>query len=258
MTNNGRLSVLFTTLMILLLLLAACGSASTAPAGEPAAEPDTVKEAEKGTSPEAVGAGLNDVGAGSEPAPTGLRTFVIVPAESQASYLVDEEFLENALSKLGIEAGAKDVVGTTAQVSGQLQLNLDDPTAVLGENAFAVDLSQLTSDQDRRDKWIRENGPTFNRFPVAAFTATAVSGLPDSYEEGQELQFQVSGDLTVHEVTVPVTFDATATLQGDTLTGTLETRRLISEFGIEPPAFAGTLKVADEFGIRVEFTAREE
>ncbi len=290
MTNNRPLSILFTILIILVLLLAACGGADTAPASEPAAEPDTVREAAEGEQTqdqdgneelsaeiadggeeEALGedqdgdegdADESEMGAGeaegAQAPGSGLRTFVIVPAESQASYLVDEEFLENALSKLGIEAGAKDVVGTTAQVSGQLQLNLDDLTAVLGENAFAVDLSQLTSDQDRRDKWIRENGPTFNRFPVAAFTATAVSGLPDSYEEGQELQFQVSGDLTVREVTVPVTFDATATLQGDTLTGTLETRRLISEFGIEPPAFAGTLKVADEFGIRVEFTAREE
>lgn len=181
-----------------------------------------------------------------------------MPEESQASYLVDEEFLENALSKLGIEAGQNDVVGTTPEVSGQLQLNLDDLSAVLGENEFAVDLSQLTSDQDRRDNWIRENGPTFDRFPMATFTATAVSGLPDNYDEGQEIQFQVSGDLTVHEVTLPVTFDVTATLQDDTLTGVLETRRLMSDFGIDPPAFAGTLTVADEFGIRVEFTAREE
>ena len=37
--------------------------------------------------------------------------------------------------------------------------------------------------------------------------------------------------------------------------GTLTTRKLISDWGIEPPAFANTLTVADEFGIQVEFTA---
>jgi polyisoprenoid-binding protein YceI len=292
MSNNGRLSVPFISLIILLLLLAACGGTDTTPVSEPAAEPAAVLEQEAVDEEHAVDqdgdedhpaeteAGVvgeahaedqdgdeghsdeSEMGAeeveAAEASASGLRTFVIVPAESRASYLVDEEFLENALSKLGIEAGEKDVVGTTAEVSGQVQLNLDDLTAVLGENAFAVDLSQLSSDQNRRDKWIRENGPNFDRFPMATFTATAVSGLPDSYEEGQEIQFQVSGDLTVHEVTVPVTFDAAATIQGDTLRGTLETRRLISDFGIDPPAFAGTLKVADEFGMRVEFAAREE
>jgi polyisoprenoid-binding protein YceI len=279
MFNNGRLPILFKLITILILLLTAFGGTASAPANEPVAELESVQQqdaaveehtddhdGEESHPPETEAddeahaeeqAGDEGHAAAESPI-TGLRTFVIVPEESQASYLVDEEFLENALSKLGIEAGQNDVVGTTPEVSGQLQLNLDDLSAVLGENEFAVDLSQLTSDQDRRDNWIRENGPTFDRFPMATFTATAVSGLPDNYDEGQEIQFQVSGDLTVHEVTLPVTFDVTATLQDDTLTGVLETRRLMSDFGIDPPAFAGTLTVADEFGIRVEFTAREE
>ena len=279
MFNNGRLPILFTLITILILLLTACGGTASAPANEPVAELESVQQqdaaveehtddhdGEESHPPETEAEDeahaeeqAGDEGHAAAESPiTGLRTFVIVPEESQASYLVDEEFLENALSKLGIEAGQNDVVGTTPEVSGQLQLNLDDLSAVLGENEFAVDLSQLTSDQDRRDNWIRENGPTFDRFPMATFTATAVSGLPDNYDEGQEIQFQVSGDLTVHEVTLPVTFDVTATLQDDTLTGVLETRRLMSDFGIDPPEFAGTLTVADEFGIRVEFTAREE
>ncbi|UCC53705.1 MAG: YceI family protein [Anaerolineaceae bacterium] len=271
MFNNGRLPILFTLIIILVLLLSACGGTVAAPANEPVAETESVQQqdaavaehtddqdGEESHPPETEAEDEDEDRAAAESPITGLRTFVIVPEESQASYLVDEEFLENALSKLGIEAGQKDVVGTTPEVSGQLQLNLEDLSAVLGENEFAVDLSQLTSDQDRRDNWIRENGPTFDRFPMATFTATAVSGLPDNYDEGQEIQFQVSGDLTVHEVTLPVTFDVTATLQDDTLTGVLETRRLMSDFGIDPPAFAGTLTVADEFGIRVEFTAREQ
>jgi polyisoprenoid-binding protein YceI len=187
-----------------------------------------------------------------------MQTFVIVPAESRASYVVDEEFLELSLSKLGIDAGSNDTVGSTHAVEGQIDLNLDDLSAALGENSFSVDLSTLESDQDRRDTWIRENGPSFNRFPMAYFTATSLSGLPDSYQEGEEIQFQVDGDLTIHEVTVPVTFDATATLEGDTLTGVLVTQSLISNFGIEPPSFARTLTVADEFGIQVEFTAHKQ
>jgi polyisoprenoid-binding protein YceI len=232
-------------------MLAACGGNASQDQGEPNEPAAAEIEAEAPTK-------QTEQTEQTEPPDTGMQTFVIIPAESRASYQVDEEFLENALSKLGIEAGQKDVVGSTQVVEGQIQLNPDDLSAALGENSFTVDLSTLESDQDRRDKWIRENGPAFDKFPMATFTATSISGLPDSYNEGEEIRFQVNGDLTVRDVKVPVTFDAAATLQGDILSGVLITRGLISDFGIDPPAFAKTLTVADDLGIQVEFTAKRE
>ena len=244
MSIQKRLMLTLFTLIVTTLLLTACGgSAAPEQAAAPAEVSEPAEPAESDAAAEAVG---------------GMETYVIIPAESRASYLVDEEFFEGALSKLGIEAGKKDVVGSTHAVEGQIDLNLADLTAVLGDNSFSVDLSTLESDQNRRDNWIRDNGPTFNRFPQATFTATSISGLPDSYTAGETLQFQVSGDLTVVNTTVPVTFDATATVEGDILSGVLTTRRLISEFGIDPPDFANTLTVADEFGIQVEFTAKKQ
>jgi len=68
----------------------------------------------------------------------------------------------------------------------------------------------------------------------------------------------LSGGLTIREITQPVTFDVTAKLQGDTITDVLTTRLLMSNFGIEPPSFANTLTVQDEFGIEVAFTVREQ
>jgi polyisoprenoid-binding protein YceI len=109
-----------------------------------------------------------------------------------------------------------------------------------------------------RDTWIRENGPRFNDYPTATFKATAIEGAPATYVEGSEVSFKLIGDLTVHDVTQPVTFDVTANLAGDTLTGVATASTLLlSEFGIEPPSFANTLTVADEFGIEIQFTARE-
>jgi polyisoprenoid-binding protein YceI len=213
MKQQGPLTLLV-IIGLLGLLLAACGGDAAPQEAEPAVQENTVD--------------LPLVAAGEDEsaAPTaGMETYVIVPAESRASYLVDEEFLENSLAKLGIEAGQKDVVGSTQKVEGQLQI--DPETMSLGENSFTVDLSTLESDQDRRDNWIRDNGPNFNRFPTAAFTATSLNGLPDSYVAGQEFGFEVEGDLTVHEVTLPVTFDARATLDDDTLSGVLTTRKLI-------------------------------
>ena len=239
-------------ILTLSLLLAACGGGSETAQNEPQPEAEDLQ-----VEIPLVAAGSEEENEGESEGEAesegGMETYVIVPAESRASYLVDEEFLQDSLSKLGIEAGRQDVVGSTQVVEGQIQLNPQNLT--LGENRFMVDLSTLESNQDRRDNWIRENGPTFNRFPEAVFSATALSGMPETYTEGEEIQFQVEGDLTVHEVTVPVTFDARATLEDNTLAGVLTTNNLMSNFGIEPPSFVRTLTVADEFGIEVEFTA---
>ncbi len=188
----------------------------------------------------------------------GQRTFVIVPAESRAVYEVKEEFFADALSKLGINAGKADVEGSTQEISGQLELNLDDLSAPLGSNSFTVQMNTLETNQRSRDNWIRTDsgGPNFNQYPEATFVANAIEGAPATYSEGDEVSFKLLGDLTVRGVTKPVTFDVTAALNGDTLTGVARTNALISDFGIEPPSFVNTLTVADELGIRVEFTAR--
>ena len=192
----------------------------------------------------------------SEAAPAGVRTFVVVPEESQASYIVDEEFLSEALSKLGIEAGKKVVVGTTPGVSGEIQLNLEGAEPV--ESAqLSVDMAGLKTDQDRRDNWLKDNAIETSRFPAATFTATSVTGFPESINEGEEISFQLNGDLTVRDVTKSVTFEVTAVLQGDTLVGTAVLPLKISDFGIAPPDFANTLTVADNFRIEVVLTARE-
>jgi polyisoprenoid-binding protein YceI len=242
MNQHTRTLPLALLATLIILLAAACNVGVEQEFTEPSAQENSVD--------------LPIIAAGDESestAASGLNTYVIIPAESRASYLVDEEFLEDALSKLGIEAGRQDVVGSTQSVEGQLQF--DPETFTLGENVFSVDMTSLESDQERRDNWIRENGPNFSQFPAATFTATNLSGLPDSYEEGTEVQFQVEGELTVRGVTLPVTFDAQAKLDEDVISGVLVTRRLMSDFGIDPPSFARTLTVADEFGIQVEFTA---
>jgi len=234
-------------LLVLISVITACGGSAPTPAPVATATPAPAVEAT--TAPAAA--------ANNEATAAGLRTFVIVPEQSKASYLVDEEFFAGALAKLGIDAGLSDVVGSTQAIEGQLQLNLDDLAAALGDNSFTVQMNTFTTDQNQRDTWIRENGPLFNSYPVASFTATAIEGAPATYTEGEEVNFKLIGDLTVREVTQPATFDVTATLMGDTLTGVATTRLLMSGFGIEPPNFANTLTVADEFGIEVQFTAKE-
>jgi polyisoprenoid-binding protein YceI len=241
-----RLSVKLIALLLLVTLLSACASSPSAEA--PTAEPTKAEESAAPAAPADASTGA---------AVGGKRTFVIVPAESKASYLVDEEFFSGALDKLGIAAGLVDVVGSTQEIEGQLQLNFDNLAEALGENSFNVKLNTLTTDQSRRDRWIRENGPSFNQYPLATFKATAIEGAPSSYSENTDVSFKLVGDLTIRQATKSVTFDITAKVAGDTLTGVATTRLKMSDFGIDPPSFANTLSVADEFGIEVQFTAKE-
>ena len=260
MINYQISRVLYATL--LLLLLAACGPApaSEPPAAEATAAPEsttapeaTVAEtAAEATAPE------SDAAADTSGLLTGLRTYIIVAEESSASYIAEEEFFGLALGKYGIPEGLSDTVGTTSAIEGQFQLNWDDLGSPLGENTFTVDLSTLESNQGLRDSWIRENGPEFGTYPTATFVAESLEGAPDTYAMGEEVNFQMVGQLTIREITQPATFDITAKLENDTVTGVATAALTMSDFGITPPDFANTLTVADDFQVRVEFTAREQ
>lgn len=197
----------------------------------------------------------------AEPAtdlPTGLRAYIIVPEASSASYIVEEEFFGLALGKYGIPEGLVNTVGTTSAIEGRFELNWDDLSAPLGENTFTVDLSTLQSNQNLRDQWIREDGPKFNTYPDATFVAESIAGAPASYTPGEEVTFQMVGQMTIHETTQPATFDITAKLDSGAITGVATANLTMSDFGITPPDFANTLTVADDFRVEVNFTAREE
>ena len=228
-------------LLPLLLTLAGCGGRDTANAPPTGAAKTSVQATADAGKPL-----------------TGRQTFVIVPEQSKASYLASEEFFAGALKKLGIAAGRNKVVGTTQAIEGQFQFNPDKPTDASGKNTFAVRMNTFTTDQPMRDKWIRENGPRFNDFPLATFTTTAIESGPSAYRAGEEFTFKLAGDVTIREVTKPVTFNVKVRLAGDTLAGAATTRLLMSDFGIEQLSFANTLTVADAFGIDVQFTARAQ
>ena len=256
----------YLVLFLTVFLVAACGGAAApattpapveeptttpVPTEEPAATPIPAEEPVVTSTPNPEADNVGQQG-------SGLRTFVIVPGESKASYMVNEEFFEDALAKYEIQIGLSDTIGSTQEIEGELQLNLDDLSAPLGVNRFTVNLATFTSNQPLRDRWIRQNGPQFNQFPNAEFTATAIEDTPDTYSEGDEVQFKLVGDLTIREITQPVAFDVTAKLEGDTITGVATAQLLMTDFGIDPPSFANTLTVGNEFAIQLEFAAEEQ
>ena len=165
------------------------------------------------------------------PVPTeGLRTFKIVPAQSTASYSVHEDLiLQNTPDAVA--------VGTTHSVTGSFQIRTTDTPLVASVN-MTVDLSALKTDQSRRDDYVRRNALETDQYPTATFASTCAANVPTSYTEGQQAQFQVTGNLTMHGVTNAESADVQGTLSGNTVTGTATLTVFMTDFNIQPPNLA--------------------
>jgi polyisoprenoid-binding protein YceI len=180
--------------------------------------------------------------------PTGSGTiFTIDSSGSEATFTIDE-----------ILFGQQNtVVGTTSQVAGQIQVDKDDPSkSQVGQ--IKVNLTGLATDSSLRDRTIQgrilETGDASNQFAV--FTPKSISGLPESVTAGQEFSFKITGDLTIHGVTRPATFDTTATLESDSkLSGQAQTTVNYKDFDINIPDVPSVSGVSDTVKLTLNFTA---
>lgn len=251
-----RILMIVSGLVAGLLVLSACGGGEP----EPTAPPDSAETT--GMAEEVVAEETTTESAADSAAEAvievadGVRTFTIVPAESRASYIVAEEFFGGALGRFGISPGLVDTIGSTRETDGELQINLSDPNPLVSAN-FSVNIQSLTSDQSRRDNQIRRRWLESNSFPLAEFRATGLAEVPTDYADGETVNFKVRGDMTIREITNPVTLDVTASLAGKTITGVATTGLAMTDFGFNPPSFANLFDVANEFIVEVEFTLVE-
>ncbi len=191
----------------------------------------------------------------SQPAATAASTsapeaknvkFVIVPDATTASYSIDEVFI-NQNNKLAT------AVGKTSNIEGELVLNYSDPSASeFGQ--FTVDISALKSDQGRRDSAIQRQWLESSKFPLATFVVKQVIDFPSNPQAGQAIQFKLLGDMKVRETTREVTWDVTATLNGEQLTGQATTFVMLADYNIPVPNIAGILKVTDGAKLTLDFT----
>ena len=179
---------------------------------------------------------------------SGVSAYTITPAQSSASYEVQEQFLNQNLPST-----AK---GTTKDISGGFVLKLTNaPT--MEAMKITVDLRTLTSDENRRDERIRENWLESNKYPNAVFTVKDPQTLPADYANGKEVSFNLTGDLTIHGVTRQETFKVTGKLDNDTVTGKATASILMANYGIDPPNIAGFLTVKDGVTLTFDFIAQK-
>ncbi|TMC16746.1 MAG: YceI family protein [Chloroflexi bacterium] len=178
-----------------------------------------------------------------------LRTFQIVPQQTTASYKVRENLIAFNLP-------AHNAVGTTHKVTGHFNISRQGTPLVANMN-MTVDLRDLHSDSSTRDDYVRKDYLETDKYPNATFKSTCAQNLPKTYQDGQQVTFQMPGDLTVHGKTKQATFLVQGKVVGNTITGTATTTVLMSQFGIAPPNLANFVVAEDKTVITIEFTAKE-
>jgi polyisoprenoid-binding protein YceI len=175
----------------------------------------------------------------------GEDLFRIDATRSSMTYTVEEQLA-------GRDRG--EAVGTTQGIAGDIALNRGDPAASrIGE--IVVDVRQLRSDNSLRDRRLRQDFLASDDNPLATFETTAIEGAPASIPDGDEVELQLVGDLTVKGTTVETTWDATVELVGDELVATATTTVKMSELGIGPISVAGLVRSEDDVTLAFELVA---
>lgn len=178
-----------------------------------------------------------------EAASSAGSVFTLDGNASTASYSVQE-----------VLTGQGDVnaVGTTNALIGTILL--DESGAPVPCSVVYVDLRTLTTDEDRRDNQVQKVLET-STYPLGTFIVTGVEGLDGALNDGQEHSFTIIGELTIHGVTKQTTWDATAKVDGATMTGTATTTITFGDFGMEAPVFGPVASIEDEFQLSIDLTA---
>jgi polyisoprenoid-binding protein YceI len=226
-------------LTALLFLIVACGSAETTPATTSNATSiatATPSTATSGNGPRTI----------QNLIPGEVYVWRVAPEQTQVSYSVNETLFGNPHT----------TVGTTSTVEGEFGLVGRDGKPAFQNAKLRVDLRTLTSDNRLRDETLRRTWLESNKYPYAEFVPKEIADYPSNPSEGQEVHFKVTGDMTIRNITHPVTFDVTAKAEGDTLSGTGTTFLLMRDYGIDPPEMLGRFKVEDGVTLTIKGVAK--
>ncbi len=169
---------------------------------------------------------------GSDPSETDTPASEVEPVEdisgawqvgagSYAGYRVDEVLNGTDVT----------VVGRTEQVTGEVQVQ----DLALADAEIEVDVASIATDQAPRDAYFRDNALQVTEHPTATFRLTQPVSAQAEPDAGDEATIEVTGELTLHGVTRPVTAEVDAAFDGGTARVAGSIPITFADFGIEAP-----------------------
>jgi polyisoprenoid-binding protein YceI len=146
-----------------------------------------------------------------------------VGSGSQAGYRVKEVLLGQST----------EAVGRTGAVTGQLTVS----GSQVERGSFTVDLTKVTSDQDRRDSQFQGRIMETATYPTATFKLLQPITLGSIPADGDTVTATAHGELTLHGTTKQVTVEVTIQRDGDGFEVSGSIPVIFADYAIPNPSF---------------------
>ena len=177
------------------------------------------------------------------PAAQALLRYIVAPTGNEARYRVREQLIGFDLPN--------DAVGVTHDITGMV-IVAPNGTIMSDSSRIVVTLTNIKSDKDRRDKFIKRKTMETEKFPTVELVPKSFVGLAS--EPGVAgSAFDVIGDLTVHGVTHPTTWKVNARSEGQDVIGTATTAFTFKDFALDQPRVPVVLSVEDTIKLEYDF-----
>ena len=188
--------------------------------------------------------------AGTTAAPAGASpagTWTVQPGDDVfVGYRVTEQFAGETIEKTA--------VGRSRAVTGTVVVTTGGRATTISNASVEVDMTQLTSDSDRRDNRLRGDGLETDEFPTATFALTQPIELAAAPELGVPFDVQATGNLTLHGVTKEVTIPLSVRWSGDFIDAAGQLPVVLADFQIDPPNVGGFVSVAEDGIVELQLT----
>lgn len=150
-------------------------------------------------------------------------------------------------------------VGVTNQIAGDIELDIDHPSASR-VGLIRIDALTLKTDEPKRDgaiaRFILKSENPENQY--IELRTTELRNMPEKIIEGTEARFELAGDLTISGVTRPAVFKGTFKVQsGGKLLGTAETTVKRSDYNLQIPSVPFVASVDDIVTLKATIVAEK-
>lgn len=176
-----------------------------------------------------------------------LVIFNISADDSEVRFILDEL----------LRGSPNTVTGRTDQIAGQIAVDFANPqNSQVGE--IRISARSLATDNELRNRAIRGQilQSSQDEFEFISFKTTEITGLPTAVTMGEAFDFQITGDLTIRDITQPVMFDVTVTPNSRTrIEGTATATVQRADFNLIIPNVPGVADVDEAVHLEIDFEA---
>jgi polyisoprenoid-binding protein YceI len=177
--------------------------------------------------------------------PVGKIIFTIVPEDSEVRFTLDELLRGNPTT----------VVGTTNQVAGEILIDIEKPgNSQVG--TILINARTLVTDNEFRNRAIKNEILDTGEYEFITFTPTGIIGIPSSPQIGETYSSQITGELTIRDITHEITFEVVAVVNSETnLSGYASSFISREAYDLKIPTVPNVADVDEEVLVEIEFSA---